>query len=300
MSGFVHSTGNFAELLWPGIATIWGNDYKNYDTRYTKFFTVETSDKYFEKEQGVTGFPVAAIKEEGQEAYFAQMFQGFQKEYVNLTYSIGAVVTREMVEDDQYNVISQIPSQLARSMRELEEVVATANINNGFSTALTADQVSIFNASHPLIGGGTASNMPSVAADLTQTSLEQGIIDVMGYVDDQSKRIMANVKTLLVPRQLYFTARKILETQQAVGSADNDKNIISNMGINPVDTPYLTDTDAWFLVTDVKNGSKFKRRRAVELDRDNDFETDNLKMKSTQRFSVGTTDWRGWYGSAGA
>lgn len=296
----VMTTGNFAELLWPGIKEIYGTNYNNAETMYTKFLEVMDSDKAFEKIQGITGFPLAAVKEQGQEAVFSQMFQGYQAEYLHLTYSIGAVVTREMVEDDQYSQINKIPKLLAESLRQTEEIVGTNVLNNAFSTT-GPDGVSLINSAHPLVGtGSTVSNTPSVASDLTQTSLEQGIIDVADFRDDQNLRLNTQVKKIVVPRSLIFTARKILETQYQTQSANNDINIISNMNIEPVITNFLTDQDAWFLITDSPSQLKFFRRRKAEIQKDNDFNTDNLKIKTSTRFSAGFDDWRAVYGTAGA
>lgn len=293
------ATGNFAELLWPGIASIWGRDYNDYGPLYTQFFSVKNSDKAFEKEQGVTGLPLAGVKDQGSPIPFLDPFQGFQKEYINLTYGLGASVTREMYEDDQYNYINQIPSMLARSMRQTEETIATNVLNNAFGTALSADGASIINASHSLIGGGTMANTPSVAADLTMASLEQACTDIMNFVDDQGLTIMVRPTKLVVPTASWAIAEKILGTDRAVGSADNDVNVVRSK-VSLIVTPYITDNDSWFIITDTPNGLTFYNRRAAEINRDNDFETQNLKFSTTRRFSVGCTDYRGVYGTAGA
>ncbi len=296
----VMTTGNFAELLWPGIKEIYGTRYDMAPTMYTEFMDVQTSKQAFEKVQGLTGFPLAAVKEQGQEAVFSQMFQGFQQEYLHLTYSIGAVVTREMVEDDLYNQISQIPRLLAESMRQTEEIVATNVLNNAFATT-GPDGVALISSAHPLVGSGaTGTNTPTNAADLTQTSLEQGIIDVKDFRDDQSLRLNTSVEKLVTGRSYFFTARKILETQYETTTANNDVNVISNMSIKPVTTNFITDQDAWFLMTDNPSKLKFFRRRAAEIQKDNDFNTDNLKVKTSTRFSTGFDDWRCIYGTAGA
>lgn len=294
------ATGNFAELLWPGIASIWGRDYNDYGPLYTQFFSVKNSEKAFEKEQGVTGLPLAGVKDQGSPIPFLDPFQGFQKEYINLTYGLGSSVTREMYEDDQYNYINQIPSMLARSMRQTEEVIATNILNNSFtSTAQSADGASIVNSSHSLIGGGTMSNTPTVAADLTMASLEQACVDIMNFVDDQGLTIMVRPTKLIVPTASWAIAEKILGTDRAVGSNDNDVNVVRNK-VSLIVSPYITDSDSWFIVTDVPNGLTFYNRRAAEINRDNDFETQNLKFSTTRRFSVGCTDYRGVYGTAGA
>ncbi len=296
----VMTTGNFAELLWPGIKEIYGTSYDMHPSMYKEFMDVQTSKQAFEKVQGLTGFPLAAVKEQGQEAVFSQMFQGYQQEYLHLTYSMGAVVTREMVEDDLYNQISQIPKLIAESMKQTEETVATNILNNAFATT-GPDGTTLISASHPLVGtGALVSNQPATASDLTQTTLEQGIIDVKDFRDEQGLRLNTEVEKIVVPRSLLFVVRKILETQYQTTTNNNDVNIISNMNIKPVITNFLTDQDAWFLTTNNPSKLKFFRRRVAEIQRDNDFATDNLKIKTSTRFSTGFDDWRAVYGSAGA
>lgn len=295
------ASGNFAELLWPGIADIWANSYNDYEPLYTKIFMEKKSDKRFEKEQGVTGLPLASIKDEGNAIPYIDPFQGFQKEYVNVTYAIGSIVTREMYEDDQYNYINGIPSMLARSMRQTEETVAFNHLNRGFNAGFTgADGVSLFNASHPLVGGGTFSNQLAVAADLTQTSLEQILQDLMDAVDDQQLKIRLMPKALVVPTQLNFRARKLLESSYTTGSGDNDINPVPGLFKDLVVSPYLTDSDAWFVITDSPNGLTHYWRRKAELGRDNEFDTENLKFKNTARWDNGWTDPRGAWGTPGA
>jgi len=296
----VMTTGNFAELLWPGIKEIYGTRYDMHPTMYTEFMDVMTSKQAFEKTQGITGFPLAAVKEQGNEAVFSQMFQGFQQEYLHLTYSIGGVVTQEMVEDDLYNQINQIPRLLAESMRQTEEIVATNIINNA-ATTTGPDGTTLISASHPLVGtGGTQSNQPATASDLTQTTLEQGIIDVKDFRDDQGLRLNIDVEKIITGRSYFFTVRKILETQYETGTGNNDVNIVSNMSIKPVTTNFITDQDAWFLKTNNPSQLKFFRRRPAQIQRDNDFATDNLKIKTSTRFSTGFDDFRCLYGSFGA
>lgn len=295
------ASGNFAELLWPGIADLWGHTYKDYSPLWSKVYTEKKSTKRFEKEQGVTGLPLAGVKDEGSPVGYVDPFQGYQKEYVMVTYGLGSSVTREMFEDDQYNYINDIPKMLARSMRQTEETVSWNVLNRAFNSSYTgADGVSLGNASHPLVGGGTYSNTLATAADLTETSLEQAITDLRNYVDDQSLKIMVMPKMLVVPPALEWTARKILETTAKVGSADNDKNVVRGSITGLVVSPYLTDTDAWFITTDVPKGLTFWNRRAAAIDRDNEFDTQNLKFLTTRRFAVGWTDARGIYAVPGA
>jgi hypothetical protein len=295
------ASGNFAELLWPGIADIWANSYNDYEPLYSKIFETKDSDKRFEKEQGVTGLPLASIKDEGNAIPYFDPFQGFQKEYVNVTYGLGSSVTREMYEDDQYNYINTIPAMLARSMRQTEETLGFNHLNNGFNTSFTgADGLSLFNASHTLVGGGTFSNQLSTAADLTQTSLEQILQDIMDAVDDQSLKIRLMPECLVVPTQINFRARKLLESDYVTGSADNDKNGLTGLFKDLVVSPYLTDTDAWFVRTNCPNGLTWFWRRRAEVTRDNEFDTENLKFKDTARWSSGWTDPRAAWGTPGA
>lgn len=190
---------------------------------------------------------------------------------------------------------------LARSMRQTEETIAFNHLNRAFNVAYTgADGATLCNATHNLVGGGSFRNQLSTTADLTQTSLEQALQDVMDFVDDQSLKLRAMPKALVVSTQTNFTAQKLLETSAVVGSADNDKNPIPGVGMDLVVSPYLTDTDAWFITTDCPNGLSWYNRRSAEIVRDNEFDTQNLKFATTARFSSGWTDPRGVFGSAGA
>ncbi len=295
------ASGNFAELLWPGIADIWANNYNDYEPLYTKIFETKRSDKRFEKEQGVTGLGLAGVKDEGSAVPYEDPFQGFQKEYVNVTYALGTTVTREMYEDDQYNYINSMPAMLARSLRQTEETLAFDHFNRGFNSAFTgADGLELFSSVHPLVGGGTYRNELATPADLTQTSIEQALQDLMDFVDDQNLKIRVMPKCLVVPTQVNFRARKILESSYVTGSADNDNNPIPGLFKDLVVSPYLTDTDAWFIITDVPNGMTWYNRRSAEITRDNEFDTENLKFKTTERFDSGWTDPRGAFGTAGA
>jgi hypothetical protein len=295
------ATGNFAELLWPGIKERWGTAYNDYTPLYTKIFEVKQSTLRFEKEQNVTGLGLAGVKDEGSPAAYQDPFQGFQKEYNNITYALGTTVTREMYEDDQYNYIKEAPDWLARSMRQTEETIAFNHLNRAQNSAFTgADGVTLLNSAHPLVGGGTYSNVLSTPADLTQTSLENGIQDLMDFVDDQSLKIRVTPKCLVVPTALNFTARKLLESDYTVGSADNDVNPVNGLFTDLVVSPYLTDADGWFIISDIPHGLTWYNRRSSEIVRDNEFDTQNLKFLTTSRFSSGFTDSRGVYGSEGA
>jgi hypothetical protein len=304
MTGFVHSTGFAPELLYPGLAELWGTAYNQHPKKYDKFFNIKKSDRAFEKEQELSGFTTAGVKDQGDSVAFARLTQGVQKEYVHITYGLGAVVTREMMEDDQYGFIQQIPRLLSEALVRTEETVATAVLNNAFDTSVTgADGVSLCNSAHPFSGsgGGTWSNVPAVAVDLTQTSLESAFIDVLNLRDANNQRLSYQPKKLIVSRGDFFNGQKILKTQKKVGSADNDVNIINELGLELVVTNYLTDQDAWFLQNGVPNGLVFYERRAADMERDNDrVGTQNLAIVTTKRFSVGFTDPRDIWGSQGA
>jgi uncharacterized protein YbaR (Trm112 family) len=292
-------TANFPELLWPGISTIWADTYRRYPPLWSRFMILRRSTKAFEKEQGVTGFGLAGQKSESASVPYVDMLQGYQREYVNLTYGLGTIITRELMEDEQYNVINNVPRMLAESMRQTEETISASVFNLGFSTMNGADGVSFFNSAHPNVRGGTQRNIPAVASDLTQASLEQAYIDIHDWQDDSSLRINLMPEKLLVAPTNRFVAEKILGTKFAVGSADNDINPMAGQ-LDLIVNPFLTDPDAWFILTNSKAGATFYRRRNAEVSRDNEFDTENLKIKTTARFSVGATDWRYAYGSAGA
>jgi len=303
MQGVVHTTGFAPELLYPGLKSIFGTSYQDYPKMYPQFMKTVQSDKRFEKVQEMSGFTIAGVKDEGDSVAYAKLNQGFQKEYNHTTYGIGAVITRELMEDDQYGIIKQVPKLLSQAMVRTQEVQAHAVLNNGFDSSYTgADGVSLFNSAHPNsgTGGGTQRNTPTTAVDLTQTSLEAALIDISNFRDANNQRIVINAKTLVVPIGETFNAKKILETKYKTGSADNDINVISNLNLGLVVTNYLVDADAWFVITDAENGLTFMMRREASLDRDNDISTQNLALVTTMRFDTGWSDWRGAWGSQGA
>jgi hypothetical protein len=295
----VIATGNHPELLWPGIATLWGYNYTRYQPIWSKFMQKKTATKAFEKDQGVTGFPIAGVKPQGESVTYVDTLQGYQKETVMVTYGLGTIITKEMMDDEQYGFINEVPGMLADSLRELEEVVCASLFNNGFGSQTAADGLSYFNSAHVNVGGGTQSNVPAVASDLSQASLEQAFIDLMDFKTERNLRIRVNEQKLLVAPTNRFNAERILKTDKATGSNDNDVNPVRN-SVDLIVNPYLTDPDAWFISTDVKNGAIFYKRAAARLTKDNDFDSDNLKFKQTERFGVNTVDWRAWYGTAGA
>lgn len=303
------NTGAFAEDLWPGILGWFGDSYKDWDPIWEKLVTKHDSDKAFEKFQGVTNYGLAGVKDQGAGIPYQDKYQGFPREIINVTYGIGSTITYEMMRYDQYNLFKSIPTQLGKSVRKTEETVVANLLNNGFSTAttptLTADGKSLFNSAHLLVADSTTQrNTPATAADLSQTALEQADIDISNFVDDRNLPIMVSPRKLIVPNESKSLARKILETEYEVGSGNNTINPMSRMRAqNPLEliiSPWLTDTDAWFIMTDQEDGLVFTNVDEVMLDRDNDFDTKNLKFSAMRLFGVGAVNYLGYYGSPGA
>ncbi len=300
----VMNTGSFAKLLWPGLNAIYGKAYSEYPVEYTKLFETFKSSKAFEEDLGLSSFGLAVQKGEGQPITYDNERQGFVTRYQHLVYALGFIITQEMMDDDQYDVVGQRKAQsLAYSMRQTKEIFGANVYNRAFNGSFTGgDGVSLINASHPLVAGGTFSNQIATAADLSEASLEQACIDIAGFTNDRGLLIAVRPKSLIIPRQQIFEAQRILKTDGRVGTDANDLNAIKTMGMIPeiVANHYLTDEDAWFIRTDVPHGMKWFERKADSFDMDNDFDTSNAKFKASMRFSAGWTDPRGLYGSQGA
>lgn len=306
----VMATGKFPELLWPGIKSVFGDSYEDWEPIWEKLVDKHDSDKAFEKFQGMTGYGLAGIKDQGSQIPYRDKFQGFMREIINTTYGIGSTITYEMMRYDQYGKFTGIPQQLAKSVRKTEETVVANLLNNGFSTAAaavrtnTADGVSLLNSAHLLVADNstTQRNTPATASDLSQSSLEQMYIDVGNLVDDQNLPIVVTPKRLIVPIESQHLARKILQTEYEVDSGNNTINPVSSsrMPLELIISPWLTDTDAWFVKTDQEDGLVFTDVDPVMLDRDNDFDTKNLKFSAMRIFGVGAVNYLGYYGSPGA
>lgn len=293
-------TSNFGELLWPGIKTIWGDRYTQWPTLYTKWAQMETSDKAFEKYQGVTGLGLAAVKPQGKGVTFADPLLGFQTLITNVSYALASSVTREMADDDQYGFIRRIPSMLAEAMRKTEETVMHNVLNNGFTTQLAADGIALFNASHVTMDGAeTFQNTPTVAADLTQAALEAAEIAIGNFPDERGQPAMLMGKKLVVPVDQRFNAEKILNTSFEVDTANNTINPMKSKYALIV-SPYITDPDSWFLITDAEEGLIFQRRTPAELNKDGEFTTLNARFSQYCRFGVGAVNARCGYASPGA
>ena len=300
----VINSSSFAKALWPGVNAWYGKAYGEYSTEYNKLFDTFKSTKAFEEDVGVSSFGLAVVKPEGAAIQMDSERQAFITRYSHVVYALGFIITREIMEDDQYDVVGQRKAQgLAYSMRQTKEVVAANVYNRAFNSSYTGgDGKELLATDHPNFAGGTWANELTTAADLSEAALEQACIDIAGFTNDRGLLIAAKPKTLIIPRQLMFEAKRILGSDGQVYSADNTLNAIKTMGMIPevVVNHYLTDTDAWFIKTDVPHGMKHFERRADSFDMDNDFDTENAKFKATARYSFGWTDPRGLFGSPGA
>lgn len=300
----VTNSGSFAKALWPGVNAWYGKAYDEFPVEYTSLFEKYTSNKAWEEDVGISSFGLAVQKGEGAPISYDSERQAFVTRYQHVVYALGFVITREMMEDDQYDVVGQRKAQgLAFSMRQTKEVIAANVYNRAFSGSYTGgDGVAMIATNHPNIAGGTWSNRIATNADLSEASLEQACIDIAGFTNDRGLLIAVRPDSLIIPRQLMFEAKRILASDGRVGTDLNDLNALKTMGIIPkvVTNHYLTDADAWFIRTNVKHGLKYFERRADSFDMDNDFDTENAKFKATARYSFGWTDPRGIYGSEGA
>lgn len=300
------NSSNFAKALWPGINAWYGKAYNEYKTEYTDLFDTHKSNRAFEEDVGVTSFGLAVQKAEGAPVTYDTERQSFITRYSHIVYALGFIITREIYEDDQYDVVGQRKAQgLAFSMRQTKEIVGANIYNRAFAGAgnpTYGDGVTLLNSAHPNFAGGTQSNVLAVAADLSEAALEQACIDIAGYTNDRGLLIKVLPKRLVIPRQLMFEAKRIMGTDGRVGTSNNDLNALKSLGVIPemVVNHYLTDPDAWFIRTDVPHGMKYWERRADEFKMDEDFDTENAKYKATARYSFGATDWRALFGSPGA
>ena len=301
--GVITST-SFAKALWPGVNAWYGKAYNEYATEWDKLgFEKNSSKKAYEEDVGLTSFGLAVQKPEGTAISYDSERQGFTSRYTHVVYGLGFIVTREIFEDDQYDVVGQRKAKgLARSMRMTKETVGANIYNRAFNSSYTGgDGVCMLSASHPNVTGGTWSNILATASDLSEAALEQATIDIENFRDDRGLLIAAKPKKLIVPRQLRFEAHRILKADGRTGTDLNDPNALKDMGLfgDVTVNHFLTDSDAWFIVTDVNDGLKYFERRGDQFEMDNDFDTENAKFKATARYSFGWTDPRGIYGSQG-
>lgn len=307
----VITTSSFAKALWPGVNAWYGDAYTQYPVEWDKLFDKNTSRKAFEEDVGGSYFGLASVKTEGSPITYDSSRQGFTSRYNHVVYALGFIITREIYEDDLYDVVGkQKASALAFSMRQTKEIIAANVYNRAFNTSYTGGDAATLvasaggggSSSHANIAGGTWTNGVATAADLSEAALEQAVIDIAGFTNDRGLKIAVRPKSLIIPKELMFEAQRILKTDGRVGTDLNDLNAIKTMGMIPeiITNHYLTDTDAWFIRTDVANGLKYFERRGDEFGMDEDFDTENAKYKATARYSFGWTDARAIYGSPGA
>lgn len=291
------------ELL-PGLNALFGLEYEKYENEHSEIYETETSERSFEEEVKLSGFGAAPVKAEGSSISYDNAQEAFTARYSHETVAMGFSITEEAMEDNLYDSLSaRYTKALARAMAYTKQVKAASLLNTGFDTFTAGDGVTLFNTDHPTVEGATNSNRPSVDADLNETSLEQAVIDIAGYVDERGLLVAARPRKLIVPPSLMFVATRLLQTELRVGTADNDINAMKSNGSIPEGyrvNHYLTDNDAWFLTTDVPNGMKHFVRTAMTQSMDGDFDTGNVRYKARERYSFGVSDPLGMYASPGA
>ena len=292
------------ELL-PGLNALFGLEYSKYEDEHTQIYDTEASDRSFEEEVKLSGLGAAPTKGEGESVIFDSAQESFTARYNHETVAMGFAITEEAMEDNLYDSLSaRYTKALARAMAYTKQVKGAAILNNAFASGTTyGDGQTLCSTAHPLVSGGTNSNRPAVAADLNETSLEAAVIQIAGWTDERGLLIAARPRKLIIPPNLMFVATRLLETEGRVGTADNDLNAIRNNGSIPEGytvNHYLTDTDAFFLTTDVPNGLKHFVRTPMATSMDADFDTGNSRYKARERYSFGVSDPLGIFGSPGA
>lgn len=292
------------ELL-PGLNALFGMQYETYGEEHKEIFETENSERSFEEEQKLSGFSAAPVKNEGNAIAYDNAQEAWTARYNHETIALGFAITEEAMEDNLYDTLSaRYTKALARGMAYTKQVKGANVLNNGFSSSFKGgDGVELFSTAHPLVSGGTNSNEPTTAADLNETSLEAAVIQIAGWTDERGLLIAAKPRKLIVPPSLMFVATRLLETELRVGTNNNDINALKNNGSIPGGysvNHYLTDTNAWFLCTDVPNGMKHFVRTPLANSMDGDFDTGNVRYKARERYSFGWSDPLGAFGSPGA
>ena len=297
------SRGQLVKELEPGLNALFGLEYKNYANEHAEIFDTENSDRAFEEEVMLSGFANAPIKAEGTGVSFDNAQETFTARYTHETLALAFAITEEAIEDNLYDrLASRYTKALARSMANTKQVKAANVLNNAFGTANGGDGKELCATDHPIVSG-TEQNELSTAADLNETSLEQALIDIAALTDERGLKIAAKGMKLILPSALQFTAERLMKSANRVGTADNDINATVSMGMIPQGytvNHYLTDTDAWFIKTDVPNGLKHFVRAPLKTAMEGDFTTGNVRYKARERYSFGFSDWRGIFGSPGA
>jgi hypothetical protein len=292
------------ELL-PGLNALFGLEYKSYGEEHKDIYETESSERSFEEETKLSGFSAAPVKAEGQAIAYDNAQEAWTARYNHETIALGFSITEEAVEDNLYDSLSKrYTKALARGMAYTKQVKSASTLNNAFSAAYTGgDGVALCATNHPLVSGGVNSNRPAVAADLNETSLEAAVIQIAAWTDERGLLIAAKPKKLVIPPALMFVAKRLLDTELRVGTTDNDINALKSMGAIAEGftvNHWLTDTNAWFLTTDVPNGLKHFVRSPMANSMDGDFDTGNVRYKARERYSFGWSDPLGIFGSPGA
>ena len=292
------------ELL-PGLNALFGFEYARYGEEHKEIYETETSERSFEEETKLSGFSAAPVKNEGSAIAYDNAQEAWTTRYNHETIALGFSITEEAIEDNLYDSLSaRYTKGLARAMAYTKQVKAAAVVNNGFSAGYPGgDGVSLFSTAHPLINGGTNANTPSTQVDLNETSLEAAVIQIAAWTDERGLLIAAKPKKLIVPPALMFVAKRLLDTELRVGTTDNDINAIKQMGAIPEGytvNHFLTDSNGWYLTTDVPNGLKHFIRSPLSQSMDGDFDTGNVRYKSRERYSFGWSDPLGIWGSSGS
>ena len=292
------------ELL-PGLNALFGLEYAKYGEEHKEIYETETSERSFEEETKLSGFSAAPVKPEGQAIAYDNAQEAWTARYNHETIALGFAITEEAIEDNLYDSLSaRYTKGLARAMAYTKQVKAAAILNNGFNASVTyGDGVPLFSTSHPLVSGGVNSNRPTIGADLNETSLENAVIQIAAWTDERSLLIAAKPRKLVIPPALMFVATRLLETELRVGTNNNDINALKNNGSIPEGytvNHFLTDTNAWFLTTDVPNGLKHFVRTPLQNSMDGDFDTGNVRYKARERYSFGVSDPLGVFGSPGS
>ena len=300
------SRGQLVKELEPGLNALFGLEYKRYENQHAEIYVTETSDRAFEEEVMLSGFANASVKPEGSGVVFDNAQETYTARYTMETVALAFAITEEAIEDNLYDrLASRYTKALARSMANTKQIKAVDPLIQGLPTTDnfdSGDGVSLFNTAHPTIAG-TVSNTLATQADLNETSLEQSLIDIAAMTDERGLKIAARGVKMIIPSELQFTAERLMKSQGRVGTADNDVNAIVSMGMIPQGyriNNFLTDTDAFYILTDVPNGMKYFERSPIKTAMEGDFDTGNVRYKARERYSFGVSDFRGIFGVEGA
>ena len=300
------SRGQLVKELEPGLNALFGLEYKRYENQHAEIYVTETSDRAFEEEVMLSGFANAAVKPEGSGVVFDNAQETYTARYTMETVALAFAITEEAIEDNLYDrLASRYTKALARSMANTKQIKAVDPLIQGLPTTDnfdSGDGVSLFNTAHPTIAG-TVSNTLAVQADLNETSLEQSLIDIAAMTDERGLKIAARGVKMIVPSELQFTAERLMKSQGRTSTADNDINAIASMGMVPQGyrvNNFLTDTDAFYIITDVPNGMKYFERTPIRTAMEGDFDTGNVRYKARERYRFGVSDYRGIFGVEGS